>query len=176
MSEDALAALRAATAERHALLDASLPLGGPAPTLDDYRAHLRMLRNWLAPIVAWLDGFEGGPRISPLRLVAIEHDLVLIGELPPLAVAAAWPHDASQAYRWGVCYVVEGSQLGGAVLYKKLAEALAPHPLGYLKGEGNPGPGWRGFMDALRAHVQTPPQVDDATRGACTAFDRLINR
>jgi heme oxygenase len=48
---------------------------------------------------------------------------------------AAWPLDASPAWRWGVCYVIEGSQLGGAVLYKRLHERLAPHPLRYLKGD-----------------------------------------
>jgi heme oxygenase len=174
LTSDVLAALRAATSERHARLDASLPLSGPAPTLDDYRAHLLMLRDWLRPIVSWLDGFDDGPRVPAARLAAIEADLSLMDGVPPPAPSAGWPPGASAAYRWGVCYVVEGSQLGGAVLYKNLAEALAPHPLGYLKGEGNPGPAWRAFIQQLGEQVRDLDAIADACSGACAAFDRLI--
>jgi heme oxygenase len=86
-----------------------------------------------------------------------------------------WPADASAAYRWGVCYVVEGSQLGGTVLYRRLAGQLAPHPLNYLKGgsEG-PGPRWRRFTEALREQVRGSAQVGEACAGARDAFDRIL--
>jgi heme oxygenase len=82
---------------------------------------------------------------------------------------------ASAAYRWGVCYVIEGSQLGGAVLYQRLHKRLAPHPLRYLRGapEG-PGPRWRAFMQGLRAHVRSPAEIADACAGACDAFDAIL--
>ena len=78
-----------------------------------------------------------------------------------------------------MCYVVEGSQLGGAVLYQRLHARLAPHPLRYLKGgagAANPGPGprWRLFMQALRAHLRTPAEIAEACAGACDAFDRIL--
>jgi hypothetical protein len=74
-----------------------------------------------------------------------------------------------------VCYVIEGSQLGGAVLYQRLAGALAPHPLRYLRGEGGgPGPRWRAIMQALRGAVRTPGEIADACEGACAAFDRML--
>jgi heme oxygenase len=86
-----------------------------------------------------------------------------------------WPADASPAYRWGVCYVIEGSHLGGAVLYQRLHERLAPHPLRYLRGApGGPGPRWRAFMQALRANVRKPAEVADACAGACDAFDAIL--
>ena len=47
---DSLAALRAATASRHAALDSGLPIGAPDASLDDYTAHLALLRAWLAPL------------------------------------------------------------------------------------------------------------------------------
>ena len=123
----ALDALRAATTERHELLDTGLPLAGPAPTLDDYRSHLRMLRAWLAP------------------------------------------------YRWGVAYVAEGSQLGGAVLCQRLSAQLAPHPLAYLRGEAaGPGPRWRSFMLALKENVRGEEEVADACAGARDAFARIL--
>jgi heme oxygenase len=75
-----------------------------------------------------------------------------------------------------VAYVVEGSQLGGAVLHKRLADQLAPHPLRYLAGAGEAGPGprWRAFMLALRAQVQGEEEVAEACSGACDAFDRIL--
>jgi heme oxygenase len=74
-----------------------------------------------------------------------------------------------------VCYVIEGSQLGGAVLYQRLHAQLAPHPLRYLKGlDAGPGPRWRTFMLALREHVRSPAEIDDACAGACAAFDSIL--
>jgi heme oxygenase len=77
---------------------------------------------------------------------------------------------------WGVCYVVEGSQLGGAVLYQRLHARLAPHPLRYLKGDAaGPGPRWRTFMLALRQQVCTPAEIAETCAGACAAFDRILS-
>ena len=171
---DVLEALRAATAQRHTVLDSNLPLGGPAPTLSDYRDHLLMLRAWLAPMERWLAGFADGPHGVP-RTARIDADLLLIDAAMVMPEdATPWPDSASAAYRWGVSYVVEGSQLGGAVLYKRLAQVLAPHPLGYLKSDAGPGPRWREFVAELKAHVQLPQDVADACKGACDAFDRLL--
>ena len=177
---DPLAALRAATNEQHERLDSGLPLSGPAPGLHDYAAHLTMVRDWLASLLPWLESFPDGPQqvLSPVeRLALIEADLNEPG-MPPLrtpALAYAWPRDASAAYRWGVCYVIEGSQLGGKVLYAKLAGTLAPHPLRYLKGsDAGPGPRWRAFMLALKEHVRSADEIADACEGACAAFDSIL--
>jgi heme oxygenase len=184
-SPDPLAALRAATAQRHHVLDTSLPLAADEAGLDDYRQHLLMLRAWLAPVQAWLAAFDDGPQDG--RLLPTSGYLRLIdADLADPAMAStasanvtfpdtAWPAHADAAYRWGVCYVVEGSQLGGAVLYKRLAGRLAPHPLAYLRGapEG-PGPRWKMFIAALREALADPAAVELACRGAVDAFDRLI--
>ncbi|MCC2962029.1 biliverdin-producing heme oxygenase [Massilia sp. IC2-278] len=182
---DVLAALRQGTNDRHERLDSGLPLSKPDATLADYAYHLQLLRAWLAPMQAWLAGFHDGPQgagglPAVPHLSLIEADLAepsLAGlKAPDFAPSAAWPADASAAYRWGVAYVVEGSQLGGAVLYKRLADQLAPHPLRYLRGSGEEGPGprWRAFMLALRAEVRTQEEVADACAGACDAFDRIL--
>lgn len=182
---DPLAALRAATASRHELLDGSLPIGAPDARLDHYAAHLALLRAWLAPLQAWSARYADGPQRearfdNAARLALIDADLAEPGmPAAPAAAAApardAWPDGTSAAWRWGVAYVVEGSQLGGAVLYARLRDRLAPHPLRYLKGETEgPGPRWRAFMQALRAHVRTPAEIAEACAGACAAFDRIL--
>ena len=173
-----LGALRAATAQRHEVLDSGLAIGRAGATLDDYRKHLQMLHAWLAPLEAWLAGFDDGPQDVALlpakpRLALIKADL---GDACLDVDAPAWPDHASAGYRWGVCYVVEGSQLGGAVLYGRLKAQLAPHPLTYLQGEAEgPGPRWRVFMQAIKAQVQTPAQINEACQGACDAFDRILS-
>jgi len=184
---DPLAALRAATAGRHELLDSGLPIGTPQASLRDYAAHLALLRAWLAPLQAWSMTYADGPQGRPdfdngARLALIDADLgepympaapaVSAGDIPGVN---PWPDGASAAWRWGVAYVVEGSQLGGAVLYARLRERLAPHPLRYLQGQDDgPGPRWRVFMQALRAHVRTPAEIAEACAGACAAFDRIL--
>jgi heme oxygenase len=179
---DILAALRDATAARHAELDGGMPLARPQPTLDDYGAHLALLRRWLGPIEAWQARFSDGPQDAQLlppspHLPLIETDLAD----PALAGGAGQRGDAmwdgrdNPAYRWGVAYVIEGSRLGGAVLYRRLAERLAPHPLRYLHGGGvPPGPRWQHFLRALRAHVQDDAGIAEACQGARDAFDSLI--
>lgn len=165
--------MRGATAQRHAALDESLPIGRPDATLEDYRAHLLMLHAWLAPLQAWLSTFQDGPQALPPkdRLRLIEEDLGRFVEARRLP----WAGDESAAYRWGVCYVIEGSQLGGAVLYQRLKAVLAPHPLNYLRGEAEgPGPRWRMFMQAIRAEVTAPVDIEAACRGARDAFDRVL--
>ena len=188
---DVLTALRQATAERHAELDTRTPLAGSAPDLRAYRDHLRLLESWLAPIQAWLDGHADGPQALPradylrsIREDLADASLASLASLPPApaidadgavdAADSAWPSDSDAAYRWGVCYVIEGSQLGGAVLYKRLSERLAPHPLRYLRGAGSPGPRWQQFLAALRGEVTSAQQIEAACRGARQAFDRLI--
>ena len=130
---DPLAALRAATASRHEALDTGLPIGTPDASLRDYIAHLALLRTWLTPLHAWLSGFADGPQFDHApRLALIEADFADAGVSAPeveAAPASAWPAAASPAYRWGVHYVIEGSQLGGAVLYERLRTRLAPHRL-----------------------------------------------
>jgi heme oxygenase len=185
---DVLTALRRATATRHERLDSGLPLSAPDATLADYARHLRLLRAWLAPLEAWQGGFTDGPQGSS-GLAAAPHLALIEADLAEASLAAcdsaahpapapvSWPANASPAYRWGVSYVVEGSQLGGAVLHKRLADQLAPHPLRYLAGAGDAGPGprWRAFMLALREQVQGEGEVAEACAGACAAFDRILD-
>jgi len=186
---DVLTALRQCTNARHERLDSGLPLSTPDASLADYACHLQLLRAWLGPMQDWLAAFDDGPQgssglpVAP-HLALIEADLAepvlaacfVPAPAPAFAPAPAWPPDASAAYRWGVAYVVEGSQLGGAVLYKRLAGQLAPHPLRYLRGSGEAGPGprWRAFMQALRAEVHSDADIADACAGACDAFDRIL--
>jgi heme oxygenase len=181
---DVLVALRRATADRHDILDRAMPLAAAAPSLADYCAHLTLLHAWLSPIETWLAAYHDGPQ-DPARLAPRPRAAIIAADLRDPAMPAqaslplfdppSWADGASSAYRWGVCYVVEGSQLGGAVLFKRLRGVLAPHPLTYLGADGAVvGARWQQFLAELRADVGTPCAVADACAGACDAFDSLL--
>lgn len=75
---------------------------------------------------------------------------------------------------WGLAYVVEGSQLGGQFLYRRLAPRLAPHPLRYLQGTGaDTHLRWKAFTRLLNANVQSSFDIQAACAGARAGFDGL---
>ncbi len=184
-----LADLREATADRHELLHQLMPLSVESADLRDYLAHLLVLRAWLAPLEPWLAACGDGAAahasgLPPVdRGALIDADLAAAPEaaLPagavPANLAPWWPADAGSPYRWGVGYVIEGSQMGGAVLYQRLHERLAPHPLGFLAtGRHHLSARWKAFVRGLAAEVTTPAEIAEARRGAVEAFDRLVEQ
>jgi len=176
---DVLDAVRTATRTRHDYVDSHMPLAQAAAGVQHYRDHLVLLRQWLAPLAACLaalpaplDGYAHGMH---LRLAQIDADLAATGVLPATRETSSIPSPQPDAFWWGVAYVIEGSQLGAALLHKRLAPALAPFEPAYLRGDAHgPGRAWRRFLGDLQANVHTPQTMDECCRGACWAFDRLI--
>ena len=183
-SVDVLLALRAATSALHARLDAHLPIAREGASLQDYVAHLGVLQPWLLGLREALAGhgpLDGVVRHVDAKLADLAQDLAEAGHAPPagpqaLARASARDREAA-AYAWGLAYVLEGSQLGGVVLHRRLGERLAPHPLRYLEaGEESVAARWREFVHRLRAAVADRAAVQQAQRGAVAAFEELLLR
>ncbi|MDB5804380.1 MAG: heme oxygenase [Betaproteobacteria bacterium] len=180
--DDALASVREATAHLHADIDARLPIGGGQAKLADYRAHLRMLHCWLgmlAPLRAqaqspclrrWLEDITAKREL-------INSDLAEMfgADEPADDGAAALPDEArAQAFLWGAAYVVEGSQLGGRMLYQRLKLRLSPHPLRYLRGRGEETSAtWRRFIADFGRQVRGENARAEAIAGATHAFALL---
>lgn len=189
---DVRKALQLATAHLHAEVDSALPLASPAATLVDYREHLAVLLDWITglqsvhpSLVGWLDThcerlqhdldvcatlLSGDSRTDPAAILPVRPEAASAGAVAPIAAADTTAGD------WGVAYVIEGSQLGGQVMYRRLAETLAPHPLGYLRGAGSAnGRTWPAFLADLRLHVVTPVQQEEACQSAVRAFEALLH-
>lgn len=159
-----------------------MPLSRPNPQLTDYVDHLRIMRTWLEPLERWLNNSNGRlatslPGIRQTSL--IDADLVEAGMLNLPAhentATSSWPADATEPYQWGARYVIEGSRLGAAVMYHRLADALRPHNLRYLQdGIGTSSARWSTFLRELRARVRTPTDISEACSGACASFDALL--
>ncbi len=179
--------LRAATAPLHATVDAAMPLAQPHATLADYQRHLLVLQDWFAALSLALPGLPGLAQEQRGVARDAEGCARLLGDAgtaapPPPGVLAALRGLAdgpqSEAARWGVRYVIEGSHLGGQVLYRRLAAALAPHPLDYLRGAGPgaaaPGARWRQFLLGLAEQRWDTAAQGAATEAARHAFELLI--
>ncbi|WP_092950309.1 biliverdin-producing heme oxygenase [Paracidovorax konjaci] len=187
-----LAALREATRQQHAQLDAGLPVGRPGATLQDYALHAVALSAWLQALGPYLALGDEGLSASFIgrdtqRLQALRLDLEDAG-------GTAWPEPCAHtqatvttavarfparqaAVAWGIGYVVEGSQLGGQWLYRRLLSPLAPHPLRYLQGSGpETGARWRTFLADMDRRIRSPGDIDAACAGAQAAFEGLQRR
>ena len=174
-----MGALRRATHALHQRLDSRLPLGRDVPSLADYAIHLCVLRDWQRALAPWLS--RTASMVGSITLLAQD-----IEDCPPCRLTPAYLRvadvgvvlpgdDGSEAFCWGVAYVLEGSRLGGQVLYGRLRAHLAPHPLRYLQ-HGTGGPSWPDTLRALHMQLSSPCSQAAACCGAVAAFELLLAR
>lgn len=177
---DAVTALRTVTHALHEQLDHSLPLARANANLADYAAHLTVLRDWQQALAPWLTR-----AILDLNALALlDQDLsdcpaqvsALIDLPDPDLTALRQADDGRDGFCWGIAYVVEGSRLGGQVLYRRLSQQLAPHPLRYLGQRGKAGASWLDILACLRIHLDAKPERQSACNGAVAAFELLLLR
>ncbi len=180
VGHDALSSLRSATAEMHTRLDTQLPIAREDAGLADYLQHVGFIASWLEEIDHLRERADGWPagwaEAQRGRRARIACDLAGAGTIAvasPANIAA--PLSLPPGFGWGVAYVVEGSQLGGQMLYRRLRERLAPHGLQYLAGDGSTGQ-WPRFMAALRSDITTDARLQGALDGAAWAFASLTAR
>ncbi len=201
---DVLRPLRSATHALHEALDSQLPIARAQATLADYAAHLRALRPWLEAVsdalaVSGDPGLGRVARRTQRRLAALALDLKdadvasgvpdqTLDQTPdqkmPGRTAAPIPAqftDAARnpAFAWGLAYVLEGSQLGGAAMSRRLGPRLAPHPMRYFQpvdATESLAAQWKDFVAQLAAALHSPAAVDAAQRGAVAGFETLMPR
>lgn len=169
-----LESLRHATRHQHQWLDGHLPLAATGAGRAAYIQHLQMMQAWLVRVQPLLQQTGWGQAC----LGRVTCDLAQAGARPhgPVPAAPVLP-SRDPAFAWGVSYVVEGSQLGGQVLYRRLKEALQPLTLEALRGLGaDTGAHWKQFTLALHQAVHEPAAIAAACEGACWAFSLLIQQ
>lgn len=176
---DPVLLLRAATHGLHQALDRGLPLAGPAPGLVEYAQHLSVLRDWEQSISGWLR--RTGADSDSLVLIGLDIADCARADLPPaLPLLSLEPvhmrDDGSLAFCWGMRYVLEGSRLGGQVLWRRLRERLAPHPLRYLNAGAQARPRWPEIMTTLRSQLAAEAALQAGCEGAEAAFQLLLTR
>ncbi|TRX73222.1 biliverdin-producing heme oxygenase [Pseudomonas mangiferae] len=174
-----LFALRDATRQLHAELDATSPL--IQPNLDEarYVRYVRQVLGWMRPLEAglarlqWPVELEAPQRFAKSRW--LEADLLAAGldreDLAAIADCPDAPQATDLASGFGIAYVVEGATLGGAILYKRLSPRLPGLPLEWLRGYGgDTGVRWQRFQQQLARHVLSEADIRLAQRSAQEAF------
>lgn len=179
-----LAALRQATAAAHARLEDALAVAAPGAGREDYLDYLQAMYGWMRPFDCalwageWPQEMHAAGRAG--KLAWIEHDLrsagLSAGEIGALPASAFAPDLSTRAARFGLAYVIEGSQLGTKSLRQRLDGQLDGIDSRWLQGYGPAlAANWRAFLHALDTHVQTPQDIDEACIAAQAAFAALAN-
>ena len=181
-TQDAHAALRDATAARHADIDALLALRRPFG-----RAHyVRVLQGF----ATFLAGWEPGMALAlpphwqdwfaqTRRLPLVQRDLVALGASRVPSAVVLPPLDSVPA-ALGSLYVLEGSALGGQFIAAQARRQLGLTPdngTAYFSGCGAATmTRWREFLDRLAADLDAAPDGRArAVQAAQDTFDALAD-
>ena len=176
----ALEIIRAFTADAHRALESTLEIGRPDAGEPAYLRYLEALWGWLDPLESalwaahWPESIAATTRSGKTRW--IEADLRARGRnadsIARLPRQLALPPLDGAAQRFGVAYVVEGAQLGGQYLLRRLAPRLAPLPARWLEGYGSDtARHWRSFVVALGAQLQSHGEAEAAAHSARSTFE-----
>jgi heme oxygenase len=166
--------LAQATRAAHEAVEAQLRLDGDA-TLERYVAYLRTMHavsRLIEPQTSVALAALGLDAQARGKCAWLERDLAHFGVAPVAPAAMRIP--GTVAARMGWAYVLEGSTLGGRVLYAQLAPRWSLTPergAAFLCGYGaRTGRMWRAFVDALNALEPDDAAMHESVAAAKDAF------
>ncbi|MCC8628166.1 biliverdin-producing heme oxygenase [Xanthomonas vesicatoria] len=170
-------ALRHATQDTHRLVEAVPLMQALGQGQVDRASYAQILRRHHALLAGfeehlgdWLDTLVGNGWHYRRRVPALRADLRALDQ--PLDLPIALPATRSDAARWGMLYVVEGSQLGGRVIARGLRQhqpGLAD-ALHYFELADEDPAGWRRFQAVLDQRLDSPHTQAAAIDGAHAMF------
>lgn len=174
--------LRAATADIHEALHHAAPFARIAEgrmDLDGYGALLDFLYRYhaaLAPVCAAGAAALGLPELAAAhqhRLTLLRGDLEANARAAPSFIAET-PRDP--AFNAGCLYTVQGSTLGGKVIFRQL-DALLPSSDGrrFFLGTPQDGGAWTALCRALEDGGFAPERLEAGARHAFTRFGEMLS-
>jgi heme oxygenase len=172
-----LAALRAGTRGAHDRLEDGLDVLTRCRTTAAYTALLQDLRSVHAPLEAALARAAATPSVVPdwqrrRKTGWLDEDLAALGAAAAPDRTAPGVDTAEDVA--GVCYVLEGATLGGAVVVRELLRGTTdPPPHRFFASYGaDRGAMWSSFRRAVSAAPLDPERTVDAARRTFDAFER----
>ncbi len=163
--------LREATRSAHRTLDhhpVLAPLTRSPLSVAAYAKALAALHGPQQAIERMLGSFAPGTQFPP-RLADLDRDLALLG-LSPFPLMAEIPQCVSEPQLMGALYVIEGSNLGGAVIARQLTLSLPiAVPRDFFEKSGGP-PRWGDFWRFAAEHclAENIAIIEDS---ACKIFN-----
>jgi len=179
-SSSALTVLRARTRALHEQIESGINLAKLLSTREGYRSLLAAYLSLYRPFEAALAAAPGAvrelvgfPETGHVRL--LEGDLRALGmtdaQINAVADAVGLPDLSETNALLGALYVIEGSQLGGQMIYRDVQAKLGldkQSGASFFGGEGeNTGRHWKQFLSGLEEQVTDPERAADT---ACAMF------
>lgn len=170
--------LRTATGDIHQALHRAAPFAAIADgtvTLESYGRTLRFLHRFHSSLSPYCKrGAKGldAPQLASAhaqRIAALQIDLAYLGLMGDAPDDAA--PDRGEAFCAGVLYTVQGSTLGGKLIYHQL-DALLPDDSGrhFFKGSAEDSRNWQCLCAKLEGR---PADLAEMEAGALYAFSRF---
>ena len=183
-----LVELRTRTAPSHKALEAnpySVALMAHETTLENYATYLKKLYGFVKPYEDKVFGLLGSnlPDIEERRKTAwIESDLRALGynaeQIAALPVYD-YPNPTSVAQAFGAMYVLEGSTLGGSIIYKRLNHLIQvdkDHNGRYFTAYGDSsGLKWKEFIKVFAESTVADNAQSETIDSAVATFTAMDN-
>lgn len=169
-----LQALRDHTHQLHRMLDERVA-DRSIVTHDGYVRFLTMHARVLPTVETWLASTQEFQSIpdsdNRKRSAELARDFQLLNVPMPAPRNMSFLNETASVA--GICYVLEGSRLGGAYLATLIGRDGASHPVNFLS-QGRDLPLWRSFLDWLSTREQSRKSIDRATYAAEAMFDAYL--
>lgn len=177
------ARLRLGTRELHRAAETALDAERRLATTDSYADLLDRLWSLHAGAECALEvhhlGAMGVDLGLPPRSSWLALDLEVIAGRQPLRSPVRLSYASREAALGGL-YVLEGSALGGQVLFRHARRSLgisAERGGRFLSGDGSDtGRRWRAFLTVLAAMPQSGPEADRVEDGALATFRLFVDQ
>ena len=159
-------ALRAATGAVHERLHQAPPFAAIADRQLDVRGYADLL----ARIAAFHFTVAQDDETGDVRRRLLMRDLKGLGSAAPGRLP--WTPPKSGPGRLGWAYVLEGSSVGGKIIYRQLDYLFGNSPVGrlFFRGSATDGARWQALCRDLEAEGRTDRAVDEIVGGATAAF------
>lgn len=159
-------ALREATGMVHERLHQAKPFAALARGELGRSAYLELLSTFSTFHVTVCQSLG----LDEERRIRLARDLEYLGGREQAPVA--WSPPDSAAGCLGSAYVVEGSSLGGKIIYRQLDYLLGSNPDGrrFFQGTASDGERWRGLCQRIEALGRDDAARDDLIAGASNTF------
>jgi heme oxygenase len=160
------AALRDATGAVHERLHRAPPF----EAIANQQLDLGEYTEFLGRIAAFHFTVSQDLELDNARPQMLAEDLEELGCSAPQPVR--WSFPKTRTARLGMAYVVEGSSLGGKVIYRQLDYLFGRFAAGrqFFLGSASDGPRWHALCCELEAEGQKAEAVDEMVAAATAAF------
>lgn len=175
--------MREGTRRSHHQLDSHPALSGllKADSLGHYADCLQTFAQAWLPFETTAESIQASePKLGPFflrRSSALQHDLAQLGRTALTSPALACEPPGGWPGRLAWFYVLNGAQLGAAMLERQILARIPEAPVRFFAArQSHPDSNWHAFCRFLDDQPLTQTDLDAAVAEANRAFSNLLER